>query len=243
MRHAPTDAPISSMGAAPRSHSRCSNLSNGISARPFGPPAAAGMHAMSEGTMPFDRTCSAAPGPARSSRMDLKSGMELRQVPRRLPGQSHDEHRAVVVGHVIHGATVAVPGHGRKSRLARVAYHGKLARMDDMSLHTPWPSQSDPVPVAKRGRDLIRDPLLNKGTAFTADERERFRLHGMLPSRVISMDMQVDRNVVSIVGAPNALDMYLKLSALQDRNEHLYFRVLSEQLDRFMPIVYTPTVA
>ncbi len=120
---------------------------------------------------------------------------------------------------------------------------GKLASMQDTTLHAPWPSQAHPVPVTKRGRDLIRDPLLNKGTAFRADERERFRLHGLLPSRQISMDQQVLRNVASIDRATSELDRYLKLSALQDRNEHLYFRVLSDHLERYMPVVYTPTVA
>ena len=60
--------------------------------------------------------------------------------------------------------------------------------MQETELHAPWPPQSHPVPVTKYGRDLIRDPLLNKGTAFRADERERFRLHGLLPSRQISME-------------------------------------------------------
>jgi malate dehydrogenase (oxaloacetate-decarboxylating) len=124
-----------------------------------------------------------------------------------------------------------------------MAGRGKLASMQNITLSAPWPSQSDPVPVAKRGRDLIRDPLLNKGTAFRADERERFRLHGLLPSRQISMDMQVWRNVASVDRASSPLDMYLKLSALQDRNEHLYFRVLTEHLERYMPVIYTPTVA
>ena len=119
----------------------------------------------------------------------------------------------------------------------------KLVVMKYAELHSPWPSQSDPVPVTKGGRELIRDPLLNKGTAFRADERERFRLHGLLPSRQISMDQQVLRNVASIDRATSELDRYLKLSALQDRNEHLYFRVLSEHLERYMPVIYTPTVA
>jgi malic enzyme len=115
--------------------------------------------------------------------------------------------------------------------------------MNEHALLSPWPSQTEPVPVAKRGRELIRDPLLNKGTAFTADERERFHLNGLLPSGRISMDLQAKRNVASIDRAPTPLDRYLKLSALQDRNEHLYFRLLSENLERYMPVVYTPTVA
>jgi malate dehydrogenase (oxaloacetate-decarboxylating) len=115
--------------------------------------------------------------------------------------------------------------------------------MNEPELQTPWPSQSEPVHVTKRGRDIIRDPLLNKGTAFRADERERFRLHGLLPSRQISMDLQIRRNLAHIDRASSPLDTYQRLSALQDRNEHLYFRVLAENLERFMPIVYTPTVA
>ncbi|NJD30327.1 MAG: NAD-dependent malic enzyme [Gammaproteobacteria bacterium] len=115
--------------------------------------------------------------------------------------------------------------------------------MSEADLQSPWPSQAEPVHVTKSGRELIRDPLLNKGTGFRADERERFRLHGLLPSRQISMDLQVRRNVASIDRASSPLDMYLKLSALQDRNEHLYFRVLTEHLERYMPVIYTPPVA
>ncbi len=115
--------------------------------------------------------------------------------------------------------------------------------MSDFDLQSPWPSQSEPVRVTRFGRELIRDPLLNKGTAFRADERERFRLNGLLPSRQISMDLQVRRTVASLERAPTPLDRYLKLSALQDRNEHLYFRVLADHLERYLPIIYTPTVA
>ena len=114
--------------------------------------------------------------------------------------------------------------------------------MNEHALLSPWPSQTEPVPVAKRGRELIRDPLLNKGTAFTADERERFHLNGLLPSGRISMDLQAKRNVASIDRAPTPLDRYLKLSALQDRNEHLFYRVLVDHIEEFLPIVYTPVV-
>jgi len=115
--------------------------------------------------------------------------------------------------------------------------------MPDQDLQSPWPSQSEPVRVRKIGRDLIREPLLNKGTAFTEDERERFRLHGLLPARQISMDMQERRILASLDRTPMPFDQYLKLSALQDRNETLYYRVLMGDLERFMPLIYTPTVA
>lgn len=115
--------------------------------------------------------------------------------------------------------------------------------MELPNLHTPWPAQSDPLTISKTGRELIRDPLLNKGTAFTAEEREHFRLHGLLPPGQVSMDTQERRIVASLDRVAAPFDQYLELSALQDRNEHLYYRVLMGDLERFMPIIYTPTVA
>ena len=97
--------------------------------------------------------------------------------------------------------------------------------------------------MTKSGRDLIRDPQLNKGTAFNIDERERFGLHGLLPPRQLSMHTQVRRVLASLDKLPTAFDKYLELQAMQDRNEHLYHRVLSDRLEEYMPIVYTPTVA
>lgn len=126
----------------------------------------------------------------------------------------------------------------RRLRLA-----GKLARMNEHALREPWPPQAGPVRVGKSGRDLIRDPLLNKGTAFAAEERERFGLHGLLPARQVSIETQVRRILASLDRAPAPFDQYLKLSALQDRNETLYYRVLMSDLERFMPVIYTPTVA
>jgi len=115
--------------------------------------------------------------------------------------------------------------------------------MEHPNLHTPWPAQSDPLTISKTGRELIRDPLLNKGTAFTAEEREHFRLHGLLPPGQVSMDTQERRIVAALDRVAAPFDQYLELSALQDRNEHLYYRVLMGDLERFMPIIYTPTVA
>jgi len=96
--------------------------------------------------------------------------------------------------------------------------------------------------VGLRGRDLIREPLLNKGTAFTADERRAFGLEGMLPDTTLDMDQQAERVLANLRRAPGPLDQYVALAALQDRNEHLYFHVLAGHLEEFLPIVYTPTV-
>jgi len=117
-----------------------------------------------------------------------------------------------------------------------------MASMTGIGLEQPWPVQTGTVATAKSGIDLIRDPLLNKGTAFTPEERERLHLNGLLPSYQISMDNQARRIEDALDQAATPFAKYLELSALQDRNEHLYYRVLQDHLEELMPIVYTPTV-
>ena len=104
------------------------------------------------------------------------------------------------------------------------------------------PAADEPQPVKQRGFDLIRDPLLNKGTAFTPEERRELGLEGLLPSRVNSLDQQVYRNVQQLSAHRDPLDRYVMLADLQDRNEQLFYRVLIDHLETFMPVVYTPTV-
>ncbi len=103
-------------------------------------------------------------------------------------------------------------------------------------------SRSKTLRTALRGRDLIREPLLNKGSAFSARERQVFGLEGLLPSRTQTIELQAQRIRQSLARSAAPLDKYVALAALQDRNEHLYFHVLCEQLSELMPIVYTPTV-
>jgi malic enzyme len=104
------------------------------------------------------------------------------------------------------------------------------------------PHSSDPIRVVKTGYDLIRDPLLNKGTGFTPQEREQFGLHGLLPHEQNTMEQQARRNYNALHALEHRLDQYVSLTALQDRNEQLFYRVLMEHLEEFMPIIYTPTV-
>ena len=88
----------------------------------------------------------------------------------------------------------------------------------------------------------MRDPLLNKGSAFTKEERQLLGLSGLLPWGVNTQDQQVARAYSTLASIEEPLARYRELAALQDRNEYLYYRVLMEHLSELMPIVYTPTV-
>ena len=110
-----------------------------------------------------------------------------------------------------------------------------------LKLKFPW-DYSSRLPVRIRGYELIRNPLLNKSSAFTADERLALGLQGILPTQVNSIEEQARRVYPRVRRIQDPLEKYMALAALQDRNEHLFFRVLSDHLEEFMPIVYTPTV-
>ncbi|XP_073425347.1 NADP-dependent malic enzyme, mitochondrial isoform X1 [Dendrobates tinctorius] len=96
--------------------------------------------------------------------------------------------------------------------------------------------------IKKRGYDITRNPHLNKGMAFTLEERLQLGIHGLLPPCFLSQDVQVLRVMKSYETKSSDLDKYIILMTLQDRNEKLFYRVLTSDIERFMPIVYTPTV-
>jgi malate dehydrogenase (oxaloacetate-decarboxylating)(NADP+) len=93
-----------------------------------------------------------------------------------------------------------------------------------------------------RGLALLRDPLLNKGTAFTEAERDALGLRGFLPAHVFSMNAQVERVLTNLRSLPNDLAKYVALNELHDRNEALFFRVVCDNIDEIQPLIYTPTV-
>ena len=92
------------------------------------------------------------------------------------------------------------------------------------------------------GIALLRDPLLNKGTAFTEQERDTLGLRGLLPAHVLSMEAQAKRVMTNLRRLPNDLEKYVALNALHDRNEALFFRIVCDNIDEIQPLIYTPTV-
>jgi malate dehydrogenase (oxaloacetate-decarboxylating) len=93
-----------------------------------------------------------------------------------------------------------------------------------------------------RGYELLADPQLNKGTAFTESEREDFDLHGLLPPNVSTLDEQVSRRLQALRAYETDLERYAVLRELQDTNETLFYALLVANLEELLPIVYTPTV-
>jgi len=93
-----------------------------------------------------------------------------------------------------------------------------------------------------RGHALLQDPVYNKGTAFTDKERDLLGLRGLLPARVHTQPEQVGRVLTNLRRLPTDLDKYIFLTALHDRNETLFFRVVMENAEEIMPLIYTPTV-
>ncbi|TVV74575.1 NAD-dependent malic enzyme [Sphingomonas solaris] len=91
-------------------------------------------------------------------------------------------------------------------------------------------------------RALLADPLTNKGTAFTNEERETFGLHGLLPPHVGTLDSQIERRMRALEGMKDDFHRYAFLRELQDSNEVLFQALVQRDLPRMLPLVYTPTV-
>jgi len=110
-----------------------------------------------------------------------------------------------------------------------------------MSLALPRTQTSTPRML--RGMDLLHQQGLNKGTAFTEEERTKFGLHGLLPPQVETLEQQVARAYEAFKKKDDDLERHIYLRGLQDTNEVLFYRLLLDHIEEMMPLVYTPTVA
>jgi malate dehydrogenase (oxaloacetate-decarboxylating) len=104
------------------------------------------------------------------------------------------------------------------------------------------PDLVGPIETDRYGYDLINEPMLNKGTAFTEDERTQFRLHGLLPPHVGTLDEQVARRLRFMRRFATDFERYAFLRELQDSNETLFYALMVRNLEETLPLVYTPTV-
>ncbi len=93
------------------------------------------------------------------------------------------------------------------------------------------------IEVGCRGPALLNHSMYNKSTAFPPSEREAFGLLGLLPDSVSTMEQQAERVYGNIARKSDPLERYIGLAALEDRNEHLFYRVLVDHLEEFLPIV------
>ena len=110
-------------------------------------------------------------------------------------------------------------------------------------MSTP-PAAADRVAAqsSPRGQVLLEQPLRNKGTAFTEEERSRLGLLGLLPPHVETIDQQADRCYQAFLQQSSDLEQHVYLRNLQDANETLFYRVVIDHIDEALPIIYTPTV-
>ncbi len=98
------------------------------------------------------------------------------------------------------------------------------------------------IPLTLQGHELLDNPLLNKGTAFTQEERDAFGLNGLLPPHVFSIEEQIKRRLDAMRALPTDFDRHVFVRELQDTNETLYYALLTQNIEELLPIIYTPTV-
>ncbi|KAF4729663.1 Survival of motor neuron--splicing factor 30, partial [Perkinsus olseni] len=101
---------------------------------------------------------------------------------------------------------------------------------------------NDIMLVSSRGANILRDPVLNKGTQFSEIERDELSLRGLIPVRQCNIGMQITRNMERLRMRDTDLSRFMDLQAIFDRNETLYYRLLVENLEELHRIVFIPTV-
>ena len=107
---------------------------------------------------------------------------------------------------------------------------------------TRWNDDDGVWETTARGRAVLADPRLNRGTAFTIEERRALDLVGLVPPRLLTLEQQAVRAYAQYAEQPSDLAKNVNLTALHDRNEVLFYKLVGDHLAEMLPIVYTPTV-
>src|ERR1700736_1458190 len=139
-----------------------------------------------------------------------------------------------------HRACARSPSCQLREQLATLPTETQPNETEEKSMIPTFQTQSLDI---LHGVALLNDPVRNKGTAFTPDERKRFGLEGLLPTSTDTLDRQVERGLGHLDGKPSDLERYIYLVGLTDRNETLFYRTVMSDPARFIPILYDPTVA
>ena len=103
-------------------------------------------------------------------------------------------------------------------------------------------NQKRPLYIPYAGPALLETPLLNKGSAFTSEERSSFNLEGLLPQNIETIEEQAERAYRQFMAFGNDMDKHIYLRNIQDTNETLFYRLLTNHLTEMLPVIYTPTV-
>lgn len=103
-------------------------------------------------------------------------------------------------------------------------------------------NNKDPLYISFAGPALLETPLLNKGNAFSVEERRDFNLDGLLPGIIENIDEQLDRAYHQLNAFTSDMDKHIYLRAIQDTNETVYYKLITAHLEEIMPLIYTPTV-
>ena len=103
-------------------------------------------------------------------------------------------------------------------------------------------NQKRPLYIPYAGPALLEIPLLNKGSAFTSEERSNFNLEGLLPQNIETIEEQAERAYRQFMAFGNDMDKHIYLRNIQDTNETLFYRLLTNHLTEMLPVIYTPTV-
>src|SRR5215471_14368883 len=129
-----------------------------------------------------------------------------------------------------------------RMRAARNRHPGSEISMRPVQLDGNDHGSEGTIEISLTGKALLEDPLLNKGSAFSEQERIDFGLLGLLPPHVSTVEEQLERTYYNFCQKTSELEKYIFLISLQDRNETLFYRLLLEHIEEMTPVIYTPVV-